>query len=108
MKKGKFGHDKMWELVESRRKAVKEGMHFILHPIGDPKLTSEEKKELLSIAFDLANEYAVQPGRYRIALNGPGQATQATFHIHLIFPAGSDELPRIVSSIEDIINKYKG
>lgn len=90
---------KKWELTESRKSAVEKGRHYILHVVGDPELTRPEKKELLALAYVIAELRAVEEGRYRVAINGPKQqgnkeATPYT-HIHIICPAEDDELPRL-------------
>ena len=107
IKEGELSSGKKWELVEGRNKGVKEGKHLILHPVGDLPLEDKEEKELLSLSLDLAAEYAIAPGRFRIALNGPGLRTQSTFHIHIIIPAGKDMLPRLVWTIDEIISRFK-
>ena len=102
-KKGKLSSGKEWEVVPSRESSVSEGNHWILHMVGDLPLTDEEVKELLGIGYEFAEKHAITPGRYRIAMNGPGQRTQATVHIHLIFPVGKDKLPRLVWNPKDPI-----
>ena len=103
---GKLLSGKEWELIQSKNSAVKEGKHLILHILGDLVITNNEKKELLSISLDLAEKYTINVGRYRIAVNGPAQVTQSTFHIHIILPTSSDVLPRLVLSIDKITSEF--
>lgn len=76
-----------------------EGKHFILEGLGQPTpddLTRKELNELRLLAFDLADELASEPGRWRVDFNGSTVATQRHFHAHLKLPAGNDRLARLV------------
>ena len=99
--KGKLFSGKEYEFVLSDKFAVTEGKHYILHVVGDPKVSSEETKELLSLAYDFTKN-AIEKGRWRIGYNGPGQRKKDTVHIHVIFPTRNDVLPRFVDTIKQI------
>lgn len=98
------GKRRKWEIVASDKSSVEEGEHYILHVVGDPEISREETKELLSLAYDFT-ENAREEGRWRIGFNGPGQRSKNTVHIHIIFPVGEDKLSRLVDPIEQI-KKY--
>ena len=98
--KGKLSSGKKYEFVISDKSAVTEGKHWILRVVDDLKVSKEEKKELLFLAYDFTKN-AVEEGRWRIGFNGPGQRKKDTVHIHIIFPVGNDDLPRFVDKIEE-------
>ena len=93
---------------ESRRKSpgLKRGRHWIVQPNEEePLLTEHEQDELLAAARRIASEAAEaagEPGRGRVAFNGPAQRrgrpdTRKTTHAHIMLPEGpEDELPRLV------------
>lgn len=90
-----------WHLVTCRNPDgnLISGKHLILEGVGQPTpddLTLEELRELRLLAFDLAEELASEPGRWRVDFNGPTTATQRHFHAHIKLPAGNDKLARLV------------
>ena len=97
--KGNLPSGKTWEVVPSAKKAVEEGQHWIMHIAeGSPAPNLEEKGELLSLAHKYASENALEKERFRVAVNGGELASRKDFHVHIIFPVGDDELPRLVGS----------
>lgn len=90
-----------WHLITCRKpdSSIKEGKHLILEGVGQPtfdELSAKEKQELQLLTFDLAEELASEPGRWRVDFNGPGVCTRPHWHAHIKLPAGQDELPRLV------------
>ncbi len=102
---GNLSSGKAWEMVPSQKSSVTEGSHSIVHVVDDPDLSSEELHELLGVAQTLACELSEshgEPGRFRIAYNGPAQRVRPTHHIHIILPKGEDALPRLVANMKDV------
>lgn len=92
------------EVIKSRRKSpgLERGTHWILRLVTEePPPTERDLEALLSEALRLAMQGAKEPGRFRLALNGPAQRrgqrdTRAQTHVHIMLPEGNDELPRLV------------
>lgn len=90
-----------WHLVECARpdSNLKEGKHFILEVVGQPpakELTHPELTELRILAFQLADELASGPGRWRVDFNGEAVGTRPHFHCHIKLPKGADKLAQLV------------
>lgn len=101
IKVGTLSSGRKWHVVECRKpdNGIKEGKHLMLEGVGQPApedFTQEELKEFRLLAFSLAEELAIEPGRWRVDANGPKIATRSHLHYHLKFPAGSDKLARLV------------
>lgn len=101
---GALKNNRPWRLVEcdAPNAAIKEGKHLILtlEREGKPPedATREELDEFRLLAFDLAEKYASEPGKWRTCFNGPAAAKRkGHWHCHLLLPKGSDELPRLVN-----------
>jgi len=91
----------MWHVLQCAKPDtnLKEGRHLILEGVNQPApndLTTEELTEFRVLTFTLAEEFASEPGRWRIDFNGPAVATQKHFHAHIKLPAGQDKLARLV------------
>jgi len=103
LREGRLSSGRQWILEESRKSAVGAGSHLMLHFEGDPDMNSvelEDKRELLGLALEIASEVALEQERFRIAVNGAGEAKRPHFHIHIILPAGDDALPRLVDRVQ--------
>lgn len=97
LEKGSLKNGKNWELIYSRKSAVRYGMHLILQIAPEEfEIKNEEISEMLLIATKKAKEYEIENGRWRIGINGPRESTRKHFHIHIIIPAKNDKLPRWV------------
>lgn len=99
--RGVLGSGREWHLVVCAKPdaALVEGKHLILEGVGQPTpgdLSLEELNELRLLAFQIAEQYANEPGRWRVDFNGPAAATQKHFHAHIKLPAGQDKLSRLV------------
>lgn len=98
---GALSSKREWQLVVCAKpdERLVDGRHLILVGAGQPtpeELTPEELREFRLLAFDLAEAFASEPGRWRVDFNGPGVATRPHIHIHIKLPAGGDKLARLV------------
>lgn len=101
IKTGALSSGREWHIVPCAKpdSGIKEGEHLILEGVGQPTpedLTLPELIEFRTLAFSLAEELAIEPGRWRVDANGPRVATQSHLHFHIKLPAGSDKLSRLV------------
>lgn len=99
--RGALATGREWHLVVCARPDADlvAGRHLILECVGQPtpaELTPAELNELRLLAFQLAEQYASEPGRWRVDFNGPTVAVRGHFHAHLKLPAGTDQLTRLV------------
>ena len=102
--RGRLDSGRAWILFESRKKCPladgsgpMKGRHLILGLEDESaEVNKEERVQLWAIADELAEKYAVYPGRWRIARNGADVCTRPTFHVHLIFPQAGEEIPKLV------------
>ena len=90
-----------WHIVQCARpdSHIKEGRHLILEmteQLTAKELTVEELEELCKMTFNMAQELASEPDRWRVDFNGPALVTRKHWHAHIKLPAGADELARLV------------
>ncbi len=101
IRNGCLSTGRAWHVVPCAKpdNGIKEGKHLILEGLNQPtpdELTPDELAEFRMLAFSLAEELAVEPGRWRVDANGPKIATRSHLHFHLKLPAGNDKLARLV------------
>lgn len=101
VRKGTLSSGREWHIMVCRKpdSNLVEGRHLILEGVGQPtpeQLSPEELTELRLLTFKLAEEFASEPGKWRVDFNGPNVATQPFFHAHIKLPAGKDKLARLV------------
>ena len=100
-RRGQLKTGKEWHLVECANpdNSLKEGSHLILETVKQyrpEELSPEELSEIRLLAFQLADEQATEPGKWRVDFNGPKVGTSAHFHAHIKLPKGQDKLARLV------------
>jgi len=107
LKSGTLPGGAVWELSESRKKAPRKedglpikGRHLIIQ-FADGRLAldveTEEAGQMYTQALQLANDLAVESGRYRICQNGPLTCNRPHYHLHIILPEKNEELEPIVA-----------
>lgn len=102
IEKGSLKNGKKWELILSRKSAVKHGLHLILQITPEEfRITDREISEMLFIATKKARKYAPEKERWRIGVNSSEESTRKHFHIHIILPVKNDKLPRWVDGYEN-------
>ena len=100
IKAGVLTTGKKWHIVLCAKpdSNLIEGKHLILECVDQLKpdqLTLGELTELRLIAFQVAEELATEPGRWRLDFNGPAAAIRGHFHAHIKLPSGQDKLARL-------------
>jgi diadenosine tetraphosphate (Ap4A) HIT family hydrolase len=100
---GQLPRGLFYEIVPSAKRSpgLNTGKHYLMI-IKDSEATLDELPrdvvtDLLLAAYEYAQRNASAPGRYRVALNGPGVGTRPHAHIHIMLPDGDDKLPTIVA-----------